>query len=119
MAFHMCIYCTLIRLAPTITYSFSVTLLPYYSTALSAFNLLSSYTDAMYFSSIQDRSLFLSCLLLLPSNRPTITIMFSFLIYTHIYVHKIIYAFFFKSFSYLMDFSSIFISIYSLYWRFV
>jgi hypothetical protein len=36
LIFHICIYCTLNRLTSSITYSFSVALLPYYWTVLSA-----------------------------------------------------------------------------------
>jgi hypothetical protein len=36
LRFHACAYLTLIRLSPSITYSFSITLIPYYSSAYSA-----------------------------------------------------------------------------------
>jgi hypothetical protein len=35
LVFHICIYCTLVRLTPCIAHSFSTTLFPYYPTAIS------------------------------------------------------------------------------------
>jgi hypothetical protein len=52
----MYIYCTLITKTSSITYSFSVALLPYYSTDFSAFHYTSSCTDALCFNSIHSLS---------------------------------------------------------------
>jgi energy-converting hydrogenase Eha subunit A len=58
---------TLITLIPCITYSFSTAKLPYYSAAFSAFHILSSYIDAMYFNIIYSLSY---CFPHLPPHSP-------------------------------------------------
>jgi hypothetical protein len=45
IVFHTCLYHTLIRLTPSIIYSFSITLLPCYSTTFSAFHSYCLHTQ--------------------------------------------------------------------------
>jgi hypothetical protein len=70
LVFYRCIYCTLIKVTSSFSFSFSIVLLPSYSTAVSVFH----YTIVIH---IILYSHFLSCLPIVPLDRSTLEVMFS------------------------------------------
>jgi hypothetical protein len=80
LVFHKCIYCTLTQLTPSVTISL-LPCSPIIQHLTVHYVILSSYTNALCFNILLYFSLFLSCLPIIPSDRPTITI-----IHTHIHI---------------------------------